>query len=68
MQARPDQIRSGNAHSRLCASMGFQQPDFLATWARRENHAFGQAKFHLARLEVSYDNGQHADQFRRLVG
>ena len=42
--------RSGDAESRLGASIRGNQPDFFASRARSENHAFGKAKFHFTRL------------------
>ena len=62
---------SVNSHTRLCAGEGFQQEEsrgsFLIRVSRREHHAFGKTKTHLARCEIRDHDDQLADQLRGLT-
>ena len=62
---------SVNSHTRLCAGEGFQQEEsrgsFLIRVSRREHHAFGKTKTHLARCEIRDHDDQLADQLRDTV-
>src|SRR5712691_2367654 len=59
--------RSMHPLARHRAAVGRQQEDFLASNARRADHAFADSETHLARGEVRHHDDQPADELFRSV-
>ena len=56
-------------HARLCAVMGFQNPELFSAGASRQHHALGEAEAHLAWGQIGYHHRQFAfELFGRIGG